>query len=548
MHNTKESGIMMPPLSILILMPIMEATIKNIRKEYTMSFFLKKTGFQEYLPLILIEIFFIFAYLLYRFGPWMYPYRKDNITLLFFVGCCFVFCLGYFIAAKNINRKINFIEITDPDKLINFLVSISLITFIPYCYMNTGHLYPTTWISFHDLGLAYQSALSRLPLSKVFQINSLIVDIIKFPLMIVLYTCWNKITSPLKYAGIFLSLWFYATDLCIGRNRSVMFVSVCFLIMYLAKVIRGTLRKDNEVSLKITIITVLIILGGPMYFAATMNSRGSAAVEYAHYLAQLGKNSNEDKFIKDIVKKKWGYVHPKIVRHKDKTDQADKFNEYNVDIKPGEVASAIVERYEKYAPASKKVHPFYANDLTYAFVNVGDPLFAKLPPRMQYLYAQASNYLSHGFQGLTIGLRTNFNWTFGFGQALVLQHKFEKMTGMDIYSRSYISKVNAAGYPISYQWCTAFLQFASDFTFVGAVLFMGFLGFLFASFWIDTIYKEDMLSTILLIYLSFSLLLFTSWWQPSISPADFLIFYGGILIWMLRKMIWHKRGLAAGVV
>lgn len=575
MHNTKESAIMMPPLFILILMSIMEATIKNIRKEYIMSFFLKKTGFQEYLPLILIETFFSLAYLLYRFGPWMYPYRKDNVTLIFFMGCCFLFCLGYCIATKKYNRKCIDIDLTDPDKLIHVLVGIGLITFIPYCYVNTGSFYPKIWSSFNDLGLAYQTALNRLPLGTIFKINSLIVDIIKFPLVIILYICWNKINNPLKYAGFFLSLWFYATDLCIGRNRSVMFVSICFLIMYSAKVVRGAVKNIKEVSLRTTIITLAIILVGPLYFAATMNSRGSAAVEYANFLAQSGKNSSEDKFIKDIVKKKWGYVRPKVVRYKKNINEVDKlefniaikpgkvssevvrhkkniikldkFNEFDMVIKPGEVSSEIVERYEKYAPQSKKVHPFYANDLTYAFVNVGDPFFAKLPSRVQYLYAQVSNYLSHGFQGLTIGLRTNFNWTFGFGQALVLQNKFEKMTGIDIYSRSYISKVNAAGYPISYQWCTAFLQFASDFTFIGAVLFMGFLGFLFASLWIETIYKEDILATVLLVYLSFSLLLLTSWWQPSLSPADFLVFYGGIFTWLIKKSFWYNRELTLGI-
>jgi hypothetical protein len=63
-----------------------------------------KRKFVVFFPVIIFEIFFLFTLILYRNGPWIFPYRKDNELLIFLLLCDLAFAIGY-IMIIIFNRK-----------------------------------------------------------------------------------------------------------------------------------------------------------------------------------------------------------------------------------------------------------------------------------------------------------------------------------------------------------------------------------------------------------------------------------------------------------
>ena len=187
-------------------------------------------------------------------------------------------------------------------------------------------------------------------------------------------------------------------------------------------------------------------------------------------------------------------------------------------------------------------HPYYADEFSYSYVNINDPVYKFLPGKMKYAYVMASNYISHGYHGLTLALRLPFDSCFGIGHLPVLQNQFKNITGIDIYKRSYVYKLNQAGYPVSLKWGTAFLQWASDISFVGVVFLMGLFGALVGRLWNEVLLQKNIISLILLTTLSVNILFITSWWQPGMSGTDFILFYGVLAVWIVQKVVTVIKG------
>jgi hypothetical protein len=484
----------------------------------------------------------------------MYPYRKDNLTMLFFFACCIFFSAGYLIAEKKFKFST---EIRETGKF-NFITTWSLrigmilllLFSIPYCYFITGKLYPNVFSSLLNLSSAYQNSLFISNESITLTIIYYIVNIIKFPFLILLYYFWSKFNLYEKLIWTTTFIWYYAIDLSVGKNRPILFLSIAVVIMFVAKICSEDFKKNKKGFILISIFSLLIILAGPLYFASSMNSRGES---YGESPSTQNKSDQEtlnspytqikdpqelldsDKNLSEMAVDFFGYKVPKI-RKDNKI-----FNEHKINIVPGEISESIVKRYEVKSPAARLKQPLFVNDFTYSYINVDDPIFSKMPSKLQIVYGQGTYYLSHGFQGLTIGLRTKPTWSFGFGQTIFMDNRIKEITGIDVYSKTYVSQVNKAGYLLSANWGTAFLEFASDFTWVGTIFFMGILGFIYGRFWLELLFEKRKISLILFIYLTFYLFMITSWWQPSISLTDFVIFYGGIVIWIFSKTSYFKK-------
>lgn len=113
-------------------------------------------------------------------------------------------------------------------------------------------------------------------------------------------------------------------------------------------------------------------------------------------------------------------------------------------------------------------------------------------------------YPTHGYQGLSYNLERPFVWTHGRGASRALDSYLDQYGfGDSVSTKTYPARTQTAtGWDAGVYWATIFPWLASDLTFPGAALFMGFAGWWLARFWYETVVLDRKLSLLLLTQMS----------------------------------------------
>lgn len=493
----------------------------------------------RFLPLILIELFIGMTYWFYRCGAWMYPYRKDNLTLFFMLGCLFMFALGYLWKDRRREKlsKFSFSFVS----LSKYLMILDAFLLIPYSLCRTGEYFPPLISAFSDLSIAYANA------TKAAGAYGFLHTIVGFGTILIYYLYhmtyyyWEELSPRIKVIALLECLWFIAVDLCTGRNKGITVICIMLVVMYFTKLCDEEYRKQRKNVIIRSIVTIIIILMVPLYFSKSLGDRGNNTVAELESSGESVKETvlgDEEHY--EMIVDQYGYQDIEVVDDMESELEDDTnsiYDEYDVNVIPGRISKKIIQRYEENAAIVTDVHPYYADEFSYSYLNLEDPIYKFLPGGLKYLYAIGTNYVGHGYHALTIALRLPFDTCFGFGHASVLQGAFKNITGIDIYKNTYVYKLNQSGYPVSLKWGTAFIQWASDISFIGVVILMGFLGGLTARLWHEVLIQKNMIALLLLTALAMNLLFITSWWQAGMSGTDFVWFYGAFFVWILQKII-----------
>lgn len=489
----------------------------------------------RYLPAILIEIFIGMTYMFYRCGVWMYPYRKDNLTLFFMIACLTLFAIGYWWQEGH--RKKSASKTFPIEKVAKVVMGINLLLMIPYCLCRTGCFFPQIYTALQDLSAAYARATEAAGqyggLHMVVGFGTIFIYLGYH----IAYFYWEDLNIKIKLMGLVECIWFLLVDVCTGRNKGITVICIMIVIMYIIKMCDKEYCKNKNAIMLRTIVTILIVAMVPLYFAKSIADRGNNSVAE---LESTGMSIKETVMGSaesvDMIVDQYGYQEVEV-ENSDSESSADKFNEYEVKVVPGKVSKQIVDRYNTNAVIVAQVHPYYADEFSYSYVNLDDPIYKILPDTLKYVYVMGTSYVSHGYHGLTIALRLPFESCYGFGHLTILHNKIKSLTGIDIYKRTYVYKLNQAGYPVSLKWGTAFLQWASDISFIGVVFLMGILGILVVTLWNEVLEEKNLISLMLLSSLTVNLLFITSWWQAGVTGTDFILFYGSLTIWIMQKVI-----------
>jgi len=97
-----------------------------------------------------------------------------------------------------------------------------------------------------------------------------------------------------------------------------------------------------------------------------------------------------------------------------------------------------------------------------------------------------SGYLGQGYYGLSLALAQPFTWTAFGGSSYAVSVILNQFFGAPFLVES--SYPYAVGYATGWaqsKWHTVFAWLASDLTFPGVIIFMGFVGFLYGRVWIE---------------------------------------------------------------
>lgn len=109
-------------------------------------------------------------------------------------------------------------------------------------------------------------------------------------------------------------------------------------------------------------------------------------------------------------------------------------------------------------------------------INYNAGIIPLLPDNLKFTGVLAISYISSGYQGLEYALEEDFTSTYGFGNSSFIMENMEEIFNLDIFSRTYVSKIDEI-WPSRSQWHTAYTWWANDISFYGVFILMLVLGY-----------------------------------------------------------------------
>ena len=122
-----------------------------------------------------------------------------------------------------------------------------------------------------------------------------------------------------------------------------------------------------------------------------------------------------------------------------------------------------------------------------------------VPEGLRFLLDKVDSYLVQGYDNMEkIIENCEFQWTFGVGNSRFLMDSIEKLTKIDLSSRTYPYQLEAYGIDPLASWHSAYAWFASDLSFVGVIGLMFAAGYFMCALSGEVINQEDPISMALL--------------------------------------------------
>ena len=112
------------------------------------------------IPLILCEIYWTVAYLIYRFGVMEHPFKKDIWVAIFILACNVSFAIGYVLILKRKRNKEKEHSEINIERFLWICIGISTVIAIPNCIRYTGCWYPPIISTLINPGQMYLRVVS----------------------------------------------------------------------------------------------------------------------------------------------------------------------------------------------------------------------------------------------------------------------------------------------------------------------------------------------------------------------------------------------------
>ncbi|XCP85320.1 hypothetical protein ABXS75_00470 [Roseburia hominis] len=201
-------------------------------------------------------------------------------------------------------------------------------------------------------------------------------------------------------------------------------------------------------------------------------------------------------------------------------------------------------QYLRYKPMGINASNFHLHSSGEYYFDTNHIIFKVFGEKLGFGMASImSGYLSQGYYGLSLCMQLPFEWSFGIGSSYALTRLLSKFGISGIYERTYLSRMTENFRRNGLRsWNTIFPWLASDYTWIGAMIFFVFVGYFLSKAWKEVIENDNIISYLVVVNV-FVLILFT--------PANNQLFHGYdsfistwflIVFWLLfRGRYMHER-------
>lgn len=167
-------------------------------------------------------------------------------------------------------------------------------------------------------------------------------------------------------------------------------------------------------------------------------------------------------------------------------------------------------------------------------------LMTESPPAFRPAVTASTSYLTHGYFALALSLDEGFEPSYGLGNSLFTLRNSHVLPFIpEIRDRPYPVRIEPYAWPHDRAWATIYPWLASDFTFPGALIAVGFAGWALGASW-----KESLAGSGPLAVGAFSQFLILAAYIPANnqvvqSGENFFAFYFLTFLWLFAR--WRAR-------
>ena len=484
---------------------------------------MRRHSFKLVMPLILVEVYWIITYIIYRYGIIKYPFANDSRVLIFLTMCNLFFAMGYLIIChhkrKNCIQNVE-MGIENGKKLLLISTIVAVILYIPNSMRYTGNWYPDVFNNLVNPGETYQKVIASVSENGMLRIFGFF-DIFPFMIFPLMFIMWDFLKWKLKLASsvtAFGYLLLYCTG---GRNMPILLFVLSVIVTYIVKMCSD--RISLRTFIRDTLICVSSIVLVIVMFTMNLKSRTfySDDVEEQMTITSVNQETNHS-------------VNQETNHSVNQETNQGQNDETGVYLQYKDLIITI-EQKEKCDEVAK-IFPMYTNPYTKQYADPDNLLYKAIPDSAKFLCVMADAYASGSYHALSVALRLEHQWTYGIGFSEFLQDYLNMFTGIDIKSITYGSRVAHVTEPSMvsvYGWPTAYVQLAGDLTFPGVVVFMGGLGAVVALLWQDILEKKNVYGIPFVSQIALFLLFLPANCITFNSGGYFVTFWGTALIWLI---------------
>lgn len=409
--------------------------VTNSSEAYT-GYIVKKRSL--YWPLFYAILYSVFTIFIFRYGVIKFPTQSNSVLYLFLLGTHIFLIIGYVFGLKIriINKRKT---LKNGEQLVfNFYkkcIFISLITFIPEFIIYSG---------VYNLNLS--EILNRIIVGLMSPAINYQEGVSGLP---------NRLWSLLNYLVILTSFYRWALlplTILLWKKIKISY-RIITLIIVLTEISKWLIKGTNK-----GIFDVVIVVG--------------VSLLIINYRKTLKSYSKKNK--KPIKKSKRLAFFSSIAIILMLTFSLSFFTDN------------IVGRYEGSLPV---------RNVDY------DSIFYKyMPDILKNTVIAFTGYLVQGYNGLALAFELPFRTTFGAGHSSFIMYNVQSFLGVDLFTRTYQFRIQEHfGWHSLSNWHTAYLWFANDVSFIGVLVVMFIIGFIFASTWKSFLFDGNPFSYLLVI-------------------------------------------------
>lgn len=431
-------------------------------------------------PMKIVQVYLIIVFILFVFGPWPWPISDKILVNLYIINAQLLLLLGYYISMKSkhiviVGRKFRprNIKSININKIIGTLFFISMILFIP-TYMER-------------------------------------VGIGSFNIKVFIDSFINGLLNPGKQYHYKLGLQNQASPNKIFLLITILTSPFRWLLFPL------TIIYWDKVNFKLKIGIIILFLLDTVSWISIGTNKGIFDNIFILAFSLLIKMSIENKTIKNSII--WTKSKLKIMF----------FSITSITIAITYFFTSITSRLGKVNYYIKPAN---------IYVNKESLVMNLLPNFLEDIVIVISSYVTQGYYGLSLAMRESFTTTFGFGNSWFLLSIYKKITGnvgLELYT--YPFKIIKYGWDPYINWHSIYTWLASDFSFIGTLLLMILIGYIFGEVWKSVLFKHNIYAIGLFILMMIMFMYFPANNQIFSFIHTFTAFWGLFILWIFTYKI-----------
>lgn len=433
-----------------------------------------------WVPMKIVQVYLTLVFLLFIFGPWPWPLNNSLLVYFYLFLAQALLYLGYFLSVrrKKITVYISQLRLVKIPtgysiRFIRFLLILSFIIFIPNYLVRTG----LTTFSINELFNNFIGGLVNPSEQYIDRMN--MTDTNSMSTLLVVIT---GITAPFRWLLIPLSIINWDKLKLFDRIGVIAFIALDVMSWIAIGTNKGIF--DNIFIIVFSLLIKTYMDSSKVKFRSKSN-KGKIILIFLSVTMLIAAIAYMTKAIKS------------------------RFTTYNY-----------------YSPSAN------------IWVDFNSPIISITPDFLKDTLVVVSSYITQGYYGLSLALREGFSMSFGFGNSWFLLNVFERITGnMNLAENTYPFKIIKYGWDPYINWQSFYTWIASDFSFIGTLILMILIGYVFGEVWKSVLMQKNLYAVGL-----FSLFMIMFMYIPANNQVfaftnTFFSFWGLFILWLFTSRI-----------